>query len=54
MDILNEARLITCCREEQFMYSRAVSETIEAYTRALAKISKHKKNSAPRMMLKPS
>jgi ArsR family transcriptional regulator len=43
LKILSEARLIACCREGQFMYSRAVPETIEAYTRALAKISKRKK-----------
>ena len=41
--ILSEARLIACRREEQFVYSRAVPETITAYTRALAKIVRGKK-----------
>jgi ArsR family transcriptional regulator, arsenate/arsenite/antimonite-responsive transcriptional repressor len=43
LKILSEAGLIACCREGQFIYSQAVPETMEAYTRALAKISKHKK-----------
>jgi len=47
LKILSEARLIACCREGQFMYSRAVPETIEAYTRALATISKRKKAARP-------
>ena len=34
LKILSEARLIACCREGQFVYSQAVPETIEAYTRA--------------------
>jgi len=43
LKILSEARLIACCREGQFMYSQPVPETMEAYTRALTKISKRKK-----------
>jgi ArsR family transcriptional regulator, arsenate/arsenite/antimonite-responsive transcriptional repressor len=43
LKILSEAGLIACCREGQFIYNQAVPETMEAYTRALAKISKHKK-----------
>ena len=39
LKVLSEARLITCSREGQFVYSQAVPETIAAYTRALAKIS---------------
>ena len=39
LKILSEAKLITCRREGQFVYSEAVSETIAAYTRALAKIA---------------
>jgi ArsR family transcriptional regulator, arsenate/arsenite/antimonite-responsive transcriptional repressor len=39
LKILNEAGLIACRREGQFVYSRAVPETIAAYTRALAKIA---------------
>lgn len=42
--ILTEAGLITCQREGQFVYSRAVPETIAAYTQALLKIGRgHKK-----------
>src|ERR1700694_5458785 len=37
LKILSEAALIECCREGQFVYSQAVPETIEAYTRALTK-----------------
>src|SRR3979490_2172821 len=39
LKILSEAKLIPCRREGQFVYSEAVSETIAAYTRALAKIA---------------
>ena len=41
--ILNEAGLIACRREGQFVYSQAVPETIAAYTRALAKMAHGKK-----------
>jgi DNA-binding transcriptional ArsR family regulator len=41
--ILSEAGLIACRREGQFVYSEAVPETIEAYTRALAKMASQKK-----------
>jgi ArsR family transcriptional regulator len=41
--ILSDAGLIACQREGQFVYSRAVPETIAAYTRALAKIARAKK-----------
>lgn len=41
--VLSEARLIACRREGQFVYSRAVPETIAAYTRALVKIAHGKK-----------
>ncbi len=44
LKILSEAGLIACRREGQFVYSRAVPETIEAYARALRKISKRKKS----------
>jgi len=46
LKILSEAGLIACRREGQSIYNRAVPETMDAYMRALAKISKHKK--APR------
>ena len=47
LKILSEAGLIDCRREGQFVYSEAVPETVESYTRALTKISR-RKNSARR------
>lgn len=44
LKILNEAGLIECRREGQFVYSRSVPETIEQYTRALAKMARSKKS----------
>jgi ArsR family transcriptional regulator, arsenate/arsenite/antimonite-responsive transcriptional repressor len=44
LKILNEAGLIVCRREGQFVYSQAVPETVVAYTRALAKIARGKKS----------
>jgi DNA-binding transcriptional ArsR family regulator len=43
LKILSEARLITCRRKGQFVYSEAVPETIMAYTAALAKLARGKK-----------
>jgi ArsR family transcriptional regulator len=43
LKILNEAGLIECRRDGQFVYSEAIPETVEEYTRALTKISKRKK-----------
>ena len=43
LKILNQAGLVECRREGQFVYSEAIPETIEEYTRALTKISKSKK-----------
>ena len=43
LKVLNEARLIDCRRQGQFVYSQAVPETIAAYSRALAKIAGGKK-----------
>ncbi len=43
LKILNEAGLIACRREGQFVYSHAVPKTLAAYTRALAKIARAKK-----------
>ncbi len=43
LKILSEAGLIACHREGQFVYSRAVPETVTAYTGALAKIARGKK-----------
>src|SRR5260370_39729677 len=44
LKILSEAGLIVCRREGQFVYSQTVPETVQAYTRALTKISKSKKS----------
>lgn len=44
LKILNEAGLIECRRKGQFVYSRSVPETIEQYTRALAKMARSKKS----------
>src|SRR5207237_10687055 len=43
LKILNDAGLIACRREGQFVYSEAIPETIKAYTRVLTKISSGKK-----------
>jgi len=51
LKILSEAGLIACCREGQFVYSHAVPEAIQAYTRALAKIARRKEIAAPPMTL---
>jgi ArsR family transcriptional regulator len=48
LKILSDAGLIACQREGQFVYSRAVPETIAAYSRALAKIARSKKPSRRR------
>lgn len=45
LKILSEAGLIACRREGQFVYSQAVPETIDAYTRALVTIARSKKGS---------
>ena len=44
LKILSEAGLIHCRREGQFVYSEAVAETVEKFTRALAKMSQGKKS----------
>ena len=46
--ILTEAGLIACQREGQFVYSRAVPETIAAYTQALMKMGGGKKKTRRR------
>jgi DNA-binding transcriptional ArsR family regulator len=48
LKILNEAGLVVCRREGQFVYSEAVPGTIEAYSRALAKIAGGKKTARRR------
>ena len=45
LKILNDAGLIECQREGQFVYSRSVPETVENYSVALAKIARGKKSS---------
>jgi ArsR family transcriptional regulator len=42
LKILSEAGLIACRREGQFVYSKAVPETIAEYSRALGKIARGK------------
>src|ERR1700745_3208051 len=42
--ILSEAGLIACRRKGQFVYSQAVPETLEKYTRTLSKLSRSKKS----------
>jgi ArsR family transcriptional regulator len=39
LKILNEAGLIECRREGQFVYSRTAPEVVKAYTRALAQLA---------------
>ena len=48
LKILNEAGLIACRREGQFVYSQAVPETVAAYTQALTRIVRGKKTSRRR------
>jgi DNA-binding transcriptional ArsR family regulator len=45
LKILNEAGLIECRREGQFVYSRGVPETIKDFTRTLSKMTLRKKSS---------
>jgi ArsR family transcriptional regulator, arsenate/arsenite/antimonite-responsive transcriptional repressor len=45
LKILNEAGLIACERDGQFVYSRAVPETITAYIGALSKMTRCKTSS---------
>lgn len=47
LKILSEAGLIACRREGQFVYSEATPETVEEFTRALAKMARRRR-SAPR------
>ena len=41
--VLRDARLITCRRQGQFVYSQVVPETIADYTRAVLKIGRGRK-----------
>jgi ArsR family transcriptional regulator, arsenate/arsenite/antimonite-responsive transcriptional repressor len=40
LKVLLEANLIECRREGQFVYNRAIPETMRAYTQALTKLSR--------------
>ena len=42
LKILNEAGLIACRREGQFVYSEAVPKTVAAYSQALARMARGK------------
>ena len=44
LKILREAGLIHCRRQGQFVYSEAVPQTVERFTRALAKMARGKKS----------
>lgn len=44
LKILSEAGLITCRRDGQFVYSEAVPETIQEFTRALGKMARSRKS----------
>ena len=48
LKILNEAGLIACRRQGQFVYNEAVPEKIAAYTKALLKIGQSKKTKSRR------
>jgi ArsR family transcriptional regulator len=48
LKILSEAGLITCRREGQFVYSQGVPATISAFTRALGKIVRGRRNTRRR------
>jgi ArsR family transcriptional regulator, arsenate/arsenite/antimonite-responsive transcriptional repressor len=43
LKILNEAGLVECRREGQFVYSRSVPKVVQEYTRALAQIARGEK-----------
>src|SRR5437879_5206709 len=48
LKMLSEAGLIVSRREEQYLYSQNVAETITAYARAIAKIVRGKKTARRR------
>lgn len=48
LKILSEAGLIHCRRQGQFVYSEAVPETVEKFTRALAEMARGRKKSRGR------
>lgn len=48
LKILNDAGLVRCQREGQFVYSRSVPEALQEYTHALAKMARGKKTGRTR------
>lgn len=44
LKILSEAGLISCRRDGQFVYSEAIPETLEEFTRVLAKMARNRKS----------
>lgn len=48
LKILNEAGLVECRRQGQFVYSCIVPEVLTEYTRALAKLAGKKRNTRSR------
>ena len=48
LKVLNEAGLIECVREGQFVYSRSVPETVEEYACELTRIARGKKPAGAR------
>ena len=44
LKVLQEAGLIVCRREGQFVYNQAIPETVEAYASALTKMSANAKS----------
>ena len=48
LKILNEAGLVECRREGQFVYSRTVPEVLAQYTHALTKLAKGKRKARGR------
>lgn len=49
LKVLQQAGLIGCRRQGQFVYSESVPERIAEYSRALAKIARRKKSSSKRI-----
>jgi ArsR family transcriptional regulator, arsenate/arsenite/antimonite-responsive transcriptional repressor len=48
LKILSDAGLIECQRQGQFVHNRVVPETLEAYVRALAQLSRGRKRNIRR------
>ena len=48
LKILNEAGLVECRKEGQFVYSHSVPEVVQEYTKALARMARGKNGSRER------